>query len=89
MKVQGLAVVHGAQTFTGLYRSDIMEASQSRKEMNSLGKSLGTAVNNEILMVSRVFRAQADADAMIKRYGCKSPEVRRFLQNLADYVRMN
>jgi len=89
MKVQGLAFVHGAQTFTGLYRPDMMEASQSRKDMNTLGVSLGTVVNNDILMVSRVFRGRADADAMIKRYGCKSPQVSRFLKNLADYVRMN
>jgi len=89
MKVQGLAFVHGAQTFTGLYRPDMMEASQSRKDMNTLGVSLETVVNNDILMVSRVFRGRADADAMIKRYGCKSPQVSRFLKNLADYVRMN
>jgi hypothetical protein len=73
----------------GIYRADLMEASQSRQEMNALGKSLGTALNNEILMVSRVYRGRDDANAMIMRYGCKSPEVSRFLKNLTDYIRMN
>jgi hypothetical protein len=89
MKVQGLSLLHGSKTFMGIYRADLMEASQSRQEMNALGKSLGTALNNEILMVSRVYRGRDDANAMIMRYGCKSPEVSRFLKNLTDYIRMN
>jgi hypothetical protein len=36
-----------------------------------------------------VYRGRDDANAMIMRYGCKSPEVSRFLKNLTDYIRMN